>query len=135
MLHALEIIKAHSNNEVDFFTQDTDWWVNILRRLSELEVNTGIVTGAALLGFHAMTGSDTSHTTGKIHRIGKKSVLKVLMKAPSHVISALADLGKDEKPPANVISGCEEFCCLLVSTYNISARDPATLMEEIPQAF
>ena len=74
-----------------------------------------------------MTGSDTSHTTGKIRSVGKKSALKVLMKAPSHVISALADLGKDEKPPANVISGCDEFCCLLVSTNNISARDLATL--------
>ena len=74
-----------------------------------------------------MTGSDTSHTTGKICSVGKKSDLKVLMKAPSHVIPALADLGKDEKPPTNVISGCEEFCCMLVGTNNISARDHATL--------
>ena len=33
MIRALEIVQTKKENVVDFFTQDTDWWVLILRRL------------------------------------------------------------------------------------------------------
>jgi hypothetical protein len=46
MPHALEVVNEDANNQVDFFTQDTDWWVLILRRLPQLGQNTGIVTGS-----------------------------------------------------------------------------------------
>ena len=36
MLHALEIVNSKPGRKVDFFTQDTDWWVLVLRRLPEL---------------------------------------------------------------------------------------------------
>ena len=93
MIHALEIVKADQGNVVDFFTQDTDWWVLILRRLSELGPHSAIVTGtstnrrtvvlqpiydklgpaicSALPGFHAITGADI---TGRIHGVEKKQL-------------------------------------------------------------
>jgi hypothetical protein len=79
---------------------------------------------SAIPGFHAITGADT---TGKFRGIGKKGALKVLINSPAHVISALVDLGKDNTPPAHVISCCEEFCCLLVCTKRVSASDSASL--------
>ena len=79
-VHGLEL--ARSGIEVAFFTQDTDWWVLLLRRLPEIGFNTYIPTGTSdtrrfialkliydelgasraivLLGFHALTGSDTT---------------------------------------------------------------------------
>ena len=45
MIHALEIVQTTKENVVDFFTQDTDRWVLILRRLPELGPHSAIVTG------------------------------------------------------------------------------------------
>ena len=88
MIHALEIVQTNKENVVDFFTQDTDLWVLILRRLPELGLHSAIVTGTSinrqtvvlqpiydklcseicsvLPGFHTITGADI---TGRIHPI------------------------------------------------------------------
>lgn len=90
MPHALELVGEQIGNEVDFFTQDTDWWVLLLCRHSQLGPNTAIVNGsketrkrillkpiydalgpsraAALPGMHSITGTDT---TGPISGVGK----------------------------------------------------------------
>jgi hypothetical protein len=110
--HGLEVART-PGNEVDFFTQDTDWYVLLLRRLPELGMDTGIVTGTAgnrrrvalepiykqlgpekaagLPGFHAITGCDI---TGHINGVGKTTAFKTYMKAQPSVISALTELGK-----------------------------------------
>ena len=109
------------------FTQDTDWWVLILRRLPELGPHSAIVTGtginrrtvvlqpiydklgpeicSALPGFHSITGADG---TGRIHGVGKKTAFKVLLKCPLSVLTALTQIGSDSIPPPEVISGCEQ---------------------------
>jgi hypothetical protein len=40
-------VVATPGNEVDFFTQDSDWFVLILRRLLKLNKNTRIMTGTS----------------------------------------------------------------------------------------
>ena len=45
MLHALEIANVETGCQIEFFTQDTVWWLIILRRLPQLGIHTGIVTG------------------------------------------------------------------------------------------
>ena len=89
MVHALEI--AENGEFLDFFSQDTDWMVLILKRMENLGPNTCFIAGNAekrrkivlqpiyeYLGpkralaipvFHSITGSDT---TGRIKGIGKK---------------------------------------------------------------
>ena len=89
MVHALEL--AEDGEDVDFFSQDTDWMVLILKRMEKLCSNAQFVTGStenkrkialqpiydhlgtrrahALQGFHSITGSDT---TGRIKGVGKK---------------------------------------------------------------
>ena len=90
MLHALEIVNSKPGQKVDFFTQDTDWWVLVLRRLAELGKTTSIIRGSSqehekvkmwpiyeaigekratgLPGYHALTGCDIS---GKIKGVRK----------------------------------------------------------------
>ena len=89
MVHALEI--AETGEFLDFFSQDTDWMVLILKRMENLGPNTCFIAGnaekrrkivlqpiyeylgpkraLALPGFHSINGSDT---TGRIKGIGKK---------------------------------------------------------------
>ena len=144
ILHGLEL--ANTGIEVDFYTQDTDWWVLLLKRLPDIGLNTRILTGTsdsrravalkpiytklgssvplALPGFHALTGSDT---TGRINGVGKKSALATLLQAPESVSKALSDLGKGNFPSPEVVSGCEEFICMLLSTRDVSATTAASL--------
>ena len=127
MIHALEIVQTTKENVVDFFTQDTDRRVLILRSLPELGPHSAIVTGtsinrrtvvlqpiydklgpeicSALHGFHSITGADI---TGRIHGAGKKTAFKVLLKCPPSILTALTQLGSDSIPPPEVISGCEQ---------------------------
>ena len=73
----------------------------------------GPLKAAALPGFHCITGCDTC---GQIRGKGKKSAFKIFCKSSTSVLNALADLGKEERPSAEVIDGCEKFLCQLVST-------------------
>ena len=96
MIHVLEIVQTKKVNVVYFYTQDTHWWVLILRRLPVLGSLSAIVTGTsinrrtvvlqpiyeklgpeicyALPGFHSITGADI---TGRIHIVGFLSVTEV----------------------------------------------------------
>ena len=73
----------------------------------------GPLKAAALPGFHCITGCDTC---GQIHGKGKKSAFKIFCKSSTSILNALANLGKEERPSAEVIDGCEKFLCQLVST-------------------
>ena len=46
----------------------------------------------------------------------EKSAFKIFCKSSTSILNALADLGKEERPSAEVIDGCEKFLCQLVST-------------------
>ena len=43
ILHAMEIVQ--NGGCVDFFSQDTDWFVLVLRRFEQLGNRPGIITG------------------------------------------------------------------------------------------
>ena len=113
---------------VHFLTPDTDVMILALRRYSLLGPNTaklweqvikayfqslGPLKAAALPGFHCITGCDTC---GQIRGKGKKSAFKIFCKSSTSILNALANLGKEERPSAEVIDGCEKFLCQLVST-------------------
>ena len=88
-------------------------------KLKSIYVALGAERAAALPGFHALTGSDTTgHTKGK----GKSSCFKVFMKASEDVICALAGLGVGVYPSTGVLSGCEKFLCQLFSSGFTSAK-------------
>jgi 5'-3' exonuclease len=78
----------------------------------------------ALPGLHCATGCDT---TGSISSIGEKKAMKAFMKAPSHVIQALSELGINDQPSTHVIKNCEQFYCTLLSSKQMSSCDAATL--------
>ena len=77
-------------------------------KLRPIYVALGAEGVAALPGFHALTGSDT---TGHIKGKGKSSCFKVFMKAGEDVICALTGLGVGVYPSSGVLSGCEKFLC------------------------
>ena len=144
--HAIEVVSQVPGNKVDFFTQDTDWWVLILRRFPMLNPDTGIVTGTkdsrrriamkpifdalgpehanALPGLHSITGCDTA---GSISGIGKVTALKAFRQAPVEVITALTDIGKDDRPSDTILERCEEFYCQMLSSKAVSASNAGTL--------
>ena len=133
ILHAIEL--TSDGKSVHFLTQDTDVMILALRRYLLLGPSTALVMGtgdkrrtimlkpifeslgplkaSALPGFHCITGCDTC---GQIRGKGKKSAFKVFWKSSTSILNALADLGKEERPSAEVIDGCEKFLCQLVST-------------------
>ena len=127
-------------------TQDTDVMVLALRRLPLLGPKTMMILGtgehrrkislkpiydklcpekvAALPAFHCLTGCDTcGHIQGK----GKKSAFKVFSEMSSDVCATLSQLGKQEVPSADVISGCEQFLCMLMSSKASSAKSAGEL--------
>ena len=88
-------------------------------KLKPIYVALGAERAAALPGFHALTGSDT---TGHIKGKGKSSCFKVFMKADEDVICALAGLGVGVYPSPGVLSGCEKFLCQLFNSGFTSAK-------------
>ena len=71
----------------------------------------------ALVGFHAISGCDT---TGRI--LGKIKTVwwNEFMKCSDDVIRALCGLGSAKEPSPDVLKGCEEFVCSLLSLKNVS---------------
>ena len=128
MLHTAEISKA--GNNVHIMTQDTDVMVLALQRLTVLGLQTtmlmetgdnrrkiltkpiyvrlGTSKAAELPGFYCLTGCDTC---GHIKGIGKKTAFKAFNEAAPVELTALNQLGVEEKPSADVVSGCERFFC------------------------
>ena len=88
-------------------------------KLKPIYVALGAERAAALPGFHAFTGSDT---TGHIKGKGKSSCFKVFMKADEDVICALAGLGVGVYPSPGVLAGCEKFLCQLFNSEFTSAK-------------
>ena len=124
MLHTAEISKADNNGHI--ITQDTDVMVLALQRLTILGLQTtnrrniltkpiyvrlGTSKAAELPGFHCLTGCDTC---GHIKGIGKKTAFKAFNEAAPVELTALNQHGVEEKPSADVVSGCERFFCRLL---------------------
>ena len=57
--HGIEVAST-LGNELDLFTQDTDWLTLILRRLPQLGKNAGIVTGTSDIGNEKKRPSSTN---------------------------------------------------------------------------
>ena len=76
-------------------------------------VRLGTSKAAELPGFHCLTGCDTC---GHIKSIGKKTAFKAFTEATPAELTALSQLGVEEKPSADVVSGCERFFCRLLGT-------------------
>ena len=135
------VVVSHHDNTVHIYPCDTDVLVLSLRRVPNLKLNSVIIMGtgdqrqqiklkpiyvalgveraAALPGFHALTGSDT---TGHIKGKGKSSCFKVFMKADGDVICALAGLSAGVYPSPVVVSGCKKFLCQLFNSGFTSAK-------------
>ena len=64
---------------------------------------------SALLGFHAVTGCDS---TSSFFRIGKKKAWKVLLSKPEHQM-VLSQVGAQLPLSPAVAQGCEKFVCHL----------------------
>ena len=129
ILHTAEISRAGKN--VHIMTQDTDIMVIALQKLTVVGLRTTMLMGtgdnrrrilmnclgtskaAELPGFHCLTGCDTC---GHIKGIGKKTALKAFTEATAAELTALSQLGVEEKPSADVVSGCERFFCRLLDT-------------------
>ena len=79
----------------------------------------GAERAAALPGFHALTGCDT---TGHIQGKGKPTCFKSFMKASDDVIHALAELSVGVYPSPEVLAGCEKFVCQLFKPGYESAK-------------
>ena len=64
---------------------------------------------SSLLGFHAVTGCDS---TSSLAGISKKKALKILLGNISYQ-EALAKLGESPEIPEDVLTACEKFICNL----------------------
>ena len=72
--------------------------------------NLGQKRASALLGFHALTGSDMS---GKFAGRTKDSCFKAFMSCDDEILDALAMLGSDNDLPTDAWSQLERFVCIL----------------------
>ena len=72
--------------------------------------NLGPKRTSALLGFHALTGSDMS---GRFSGRTKDSCFKTFMFCDDEILDALAMLGNDTDLPADACSQLERFVCAL----------------------
>ena len=72
--------------------------------------NLGPKRASALLGFHALTGSDMC---GRFAGRTKDSCFKAFMSCDDEILDALAMLGNDIDLPADVCSQLERFVCIL----------------------
>jgi len=130
ILHA--VYAAASNHVVHILSTDTDVFILALRRMPHLGPLTCIINGvgekqklvplkpiydalkdarvAALPGFHAFTGCDT---TGRFSGKGKKSCWKAFELARTEIVTAFGNLGTDLQPSAEDCKLLEEFVCRL----------------------
>ena len=78
--------------------------------LQSIYNNLGPKRASALIGFHALTGSDMS---GKFAGRIKEYCFKVFMSSDNEILDALAMLGNGIDLPADVCSQLERFVCIL----------------------
>lgn len=145
ILHAIEITGNWA--AIDFYTQDTGWFVLILRRfelmgrqpriltgtnnarrkveLTSIYYKIGPATSKALTVVHALTGSDT---TGHINTVIKKRALKVVLKSDDDIVASLSNLGAENCRSEEIIDGCMIYLCMLVDNHKVLVtRDPGEL--------
>ena len=134
VLHALDV--SNCGRKVDslhIFSPDTDVFLLLVNRYSQLCPNTVFVTGRgllrreiqlkniydsigkdkadALLGFHAFTGADTS---GRFAGKTKKTAFKIFMSSPQDVLRVFQCLGKGiTLPSEETVTALEKFVCSL----------------------
>ncbi len=132
VLYAVSVTEA--GKVAHIYTHDTDVLVLALRRtplipqtilimgtgerrrkvqLKRIYDALGPEKAAALPGFHALSGADT---TGHIYGKGKLTCFKIFTKTSDDVTHALAELGVGASPSAAVFSGCEKFMCQLYNS-------------------
>ena len=73
--------------------------------------NLGPKRASALLGFHALTGSDTS---GKFAGRTKDSCFKAFLSCDDEIMDALAMLGSNNNLPTDACFQLERFVCILI---------------------
>ena len=104
-------MKTHSSSTILIGTGDNRR--KRIKLLKPIYVCLGRSEAAALPEFHCLTGCDTC---GLIKGIGKKTAFKAFTKTTPAEHSAVSQLGVEEMPSADVVSGCEEFLCRLLGT-------------------
>ena len=145
ILYAVAV--SHLRNIPHIYSCDTDVLVLALRRVPDLHTESVIIMGsgdrqrkiklkpiylaigpdraAALPGFHAITGCDT---TGHLQGKGKATCFKSFLKAGDDVVNALSELGVGVYPAPDVLAGCEKFLCQLFKPGSESAKELRWLM-------
>ena len=84
-------------------------------RLHPIYHALGQLRVSAWKGFHALSGCDS---TGRIFGKSKDAWWNIFEKASEEILIALAELGIDDEPNAQILTGCEEFICQLFSLKN-----------------
>jgi len=129
VLHALTLPREA---ELVVTSPDTDVMLLLVHKYPHLPVSTVFLTGkgklkrsmcvrsiytnlgqkraSALLGFHAMTGSDMS---GRFAGRSKEWCFKAFMSCDEEILDALAMLGNGDDLPSETCSRLEHFVCLL----------------------
>ena len=134
VLHALDVSNCgRKEDSLHIFSPDTDVFLLLVNRYSQLCPNTVFVTGRgllrreiqlkniydsigkdkadALLGFHAFTGADTS---GRFAGKTKKTAFKIFMSSPQDVLRAFQCLGKGiTLSSEETVTALEKFVCSL----------------------
>lgn len=140
VLYGAELYKA--GKVVHIYSSDTDVLVLCLRRAEELGPDAAMIMGtgekrrcilvkplfdclgpnksAALPGFHAITGCDT---TGHIQGKSKATCFKTFLDTSEDVVTALQNLGLGSIPSDDVLRGGEKFLCQLYNRNTSQASE------------
>ena len=84
----------------------------------------GSEKSSALIDWHALTGCDT---TGHIQEKGKRGCFTAFFNSSDSVVVAIAGLGKDVEPSAEVVRGCEEFLCSVLGSKKLQTTNAKQL--------
>ena len=98
--------------------------------LKPIYVRLGTSKAAVLPGLHSLTGCDTC---GHIKGIGKKTafnMFKAFTETTPAEHSALSQLGVEEMPSSDVVSGYERFLCMLLGTKKQTNKQTQTKQKQ-----
>lgn len=131
---------------VHIYSQDTDVLVLATHNLAVLGEDAAMIMGTgtnrrvlpllpiqnalgeeraqALMGFHAISGCDT---TGRIFGKSKTLWWKAFMDCGDDIVGALARLGQESEPSCEVLGHCEAFICKLLGPKNAGISQAAAL--------
>ncbi len=142
--YAAELHKK--NLSVHIYSPETNVMVMALAKIQDLNHNTVIIMGSsqnrqwipllpiyrtlgdervhALMGFHALSGCDT---TGCIFGKSKSSWWAKFVEADGEVIWSFSHLGIGDTPTPDILNHCERFICNLLSTTTTVHNDSGAL--------